>query len=269
MPDNSAILALPYIQPSQAQKHVTHNEALAHLDVLVQLVVAGFEVSTPPIDPNQGETHALGSTPTGAWAGQDDMLATWRDGIWQFIAPQTGWRAAAGAELRIHDGGAWVPVLGQTDNLDGLGINATHDASNRLSLSSAATLFSHEGAGHQLKLNKATAGDTASLLFQSGFTGHAEMGLNGGNDFSLKVSDDGSGWSEALHIDGSSGRIGLGTSAPSEVLDIDSNAIRLRTEQTPASASASGQKGKICWDSGFVYVCTATDTWKRAALSSW
>jgi len=269
MPDNSAILALPYIQPSQAQKHVTHNEALARLDVLVQLVVRGFDATTPPIDPDQGETHALGSGPTGAWAGQDNMLATWRDGVWHFIAPLTGWRAGAGVELRIRDGGSWVPVLGQTDNLDGVGINATHDATNRLSLSSDATLLNHEGAGHQLKLNKASEGDTASLLFQSGFTGHAEMGLNGGNDFSLKVSDDGSGWTQALHISGADGRIGLGTSAPSNLLDINSDTIRIRTDQTPASASASGQKGQICWDSGFVYVCTATDTWKRAALSSW
>lgn len=269
MPDNSAILALPYIQPSQAQKHVTHNEALARLDVLVQLVVTGFDATTPPVDPDEGETHALGSGPTGAWAGQDNRLATWRDGVWHFITPLTGWRAAAGTELRIHNAGIWVPVRGQTDNLDGVGINTTHDPGNRLSLSSAATLFNHDGAGHQLKLNKAATGDTASLLFQSGFTGHAEMGLNGDDDFSLKVSDDGSGWVEALHVSGSSGRIGIGTNTPSEVLDINSDAIRLRSDQTPASASASGQKGQICWDSGFVYVCTATDTWKRSALSSW
>lgn len=39
MPDTTANLGLPFILPAQAQKHVTHNEALQRLDVLVQAVV--------------------------------------------------------------------------------------------------------------------------------------------------------------------------------------------------------------------------------------
>jgi uncharacterized protein DUF2793 len=209
--DNSAILALPYIQPSQAQKHVTHNEAISTLDVLVQLSVAGFDATTPPANPTEGETHALGAgpgnTPTGVWAGQDTMLATWRDGTWVFITPLAGWRAwgASAGELRIWDGTTWgLPVAG-TDNLAGVGINTTFDATNRLSVSADATLLSHDGGGHQLKLNKAGDTDTASLLFQSAWSGHAEMGLNGETDFSIKVSDDGTGWTEALAFDAATG----------------------------------------------------------------
>lgn len=37
----------------------------------------------------------------------------------------------------------------------------------------------------------------------------------------------------------------------------------------PASASATGQAGTITWDSSFIYVCVATNTWKRAAISTW
>ena len=205
--DNSAILALPYIQPSQSQKHVTHNEAISTLDVLVQLSVAGFGATTPPIDPTPGDVHALGANPTDAWAGQDNTLATWRDGAWAFITPLAGWRAwgASEGELRIWDGTAWgLPVAGM-DNLDGVGINTTADATNRLSISAPATLLSHEGAGHQLKINKAADTDTAALLFQSNWVGHAEMGLSGGTDFAIKVSDDGSLWTEALVLDGLSG----------------------------------------------------------------
>ena len=271
MPDDSAILALPYIQPSQAQKHVTHNEALARLDVLVQLVVAGFDATTAPVSPVEGETHALGSGPTGVWAGQDNMLASWRDAVWVFITPLAGWRAfgLGEAELRIWDGAAWVRPLGEADNLDGIGINTTHDATNRLSVSSDATLLSHAGSDHQLKLNKAASGDTTSLLFQSNWSGHAEMGLSGDIDFAIKVSDDGSAWNDALHIDAASGKIGLGTTHPSETLDINSDAIRIRSDQTPASASANGKKGQICWDADYVYVCTANDTWKRSPLATW
>ena len=39
--------------------------------------------------------------------------------------------------------------------------------------------------------------------------------------------------------------------------------------QTPASASATGTAGTIAWDADYIYVCTATDTWKRAAISTW
>ena len=39
--------------------------------------------------------------------------------------------------------------------------------------------------------------------------------------------------------------------------------------QPPASASATGSTGDIAWDANYVYVCVATDTWKRAAISTW
>ena len=45
--------------------------------------------------------------------------------------------------------------------------------------------------------------------------------------------------------------------------------LRIETDAAPASATDTGSAGQIRWDSGFVYVCTATDTWKRAALSTW
>lgn len=65
------------------------------------------------------------------------------------------------------------------------------------------------------------------------------------------------------------GNIGIGTTAPSVLLDVNSNTIRLRTARTPASASAAGDQGSICWDDSYIYVCTATNTWKRVAISTW
>ena len=43
----------------------------------------------------------------------------------------------------------------------------------------------------------------------------------------------------------------------------------ISTTSTPASATASGTTGTIAWDSSYVYVCTATNTWKRTAISTW
>ncbi len=37
----------------------------------------------------------------------------------------------------------------------------------------------------------------------------------------------------------------------------------------PASAAATGAVGSIRWDSGFIYICTATNTWKRVAIATW
>lgn len=55
MSELSSRLALPFLQPGQAQKHVTHNEALARLDLLVQLVVQDFDATTPPVSPQAGQ----------------------------------------------------------------------------------------------------------------------------------------------------------------------------------------------------------------------
>lgn len=72
----------------------------------------------------------------------------------------------------------------------GLG-GATADATNRLSINAPASLFNHAGAGHQIKVNKAAATDTGSLVFQTGCSGRAEFGLTGSDDFQIKVSVDG------------------------------------------------------------------------------
>ena len=59
------------------------------------------------------------------------------------------------------------------------------------------------------------------------------------------------------------------TSVTTSDLDVNSDSIRVRTAKTPASASATGTQGQIAWDANYLYVCTATNTWKRAALTTW
>ncbi len=40
-------------------------------------------------------------------------------------------------------------------------------------------------------------------------------------------------------------------------------------EHTPSSASDTGTKGRIVWDNNYIYICIATDTWTRVAISTW
>lgn len=209
MPDISPNLDLPYLLPSQAQKHVTHNEALERLDLLAQLIVQGFGAATPPAAPADGVVWALAAAPEGDWAGQGGRLAARIGGAWSFIDPREGWRAwsLAEAELRVWRGAEWRKL--PLDDLPGLGIGTAHDATNRLAVVASATLLNHAGAGHQLKINKAAPADTATLLFQSDWSGRAEMGLAGTDHFSVKVSADGAAWAEGLRINRTTGATAL------------------------------------------------------------
>ncbi|MFQ6553642.1 DUF2793 domain-containing protein [Aestuariibius insulae] len=207
MTDQSPILALPYILPSQAQKHVTHNEAVRLLDLLVQLTVTSDDRTDGPAAAPEGERHIVGAGATGAWAGHDGEITLRENGVWQFFEPQAGWRAvvAERGQMVIFDGSAWAPVSGavpdRLQNLVWAGIGTSADANNTLAVAGPGTLLTHAGSDHQLKLNKASAGDTGSLLFQTGYGGRAEMGCAGTDDFSVKVSADGSTWAEAMRID--------------------------------------------------------------------
>lgn len=67
----------------------------------------------------------------------------------------------------------------------------------------------------------------------------------------------------------STGNVGIAAASPTHALDVNSDSIRVRTAKTPASASDTGTQGQIAWDANYIYICTATDTWKRVAIATW
>jgi len=209
--DHTARLSLPLIMPSQAQKHVTHNEAIQALDALVQASVESRTLATPPTSPLDGEAWLVPTGATGAWSGHVGELAAWQSGAWLFYDPAPGWQLYVkdDSTLVVFDAGAWMPLASLGAALPRLGINATADTTNRLSVSAAATLFNHAGNGHQLKLNKHAAADTASLLYQTNWSGRAELGLMGDDHWRLKVSPDGATWLDALRVDTGTGTVTL------------------------------------------------------------
>lgn len=103
-------LALPYIMPAQAQKHVTHNEAIRTLDALAQCAVIDRNRTTPPQAPTEGDRHIVAAGATGAWANHDFKIAAFQDGGWFFYAPGVGWSAWSIADDRlvVWTGVAWI-----------------------------------------------------------------------------------------------------------------------------------------------------------------
>jgi len=209
--DQTARLDLPYILSGQALKYITHNEALERLDMLVQPVVEAEGPTIPPATPLPGEAFIVPIGASGAWAGHGGEIAAFQSGAWRFYDPAPGWQVfdRDSGTLKIFSGSQWVAVAAIGDGLPQLGINAAADRTNRLAIASDASLFSHDGAGHQLKINKADADETASLLFQSNWTGHAEMGLMGDTLWRIKVSADGVSWSNAITIDATTATVTL------------------------------------------------------------
>lgn len=210
--DQTPNLELPYIMAAQAQKHVTHNESIRALDAVVHLAVADRNLDTPPPSPSDGDRYIVSATPTGDWAAQALNVAAFQDGVWMFYKPQIGWTAWVNDEamLVVWNGSAWTAATGSAASVNPtplVGINATADTTNRLAVSSEASLLSHAGGGHQAKVNKNAQTDTASLLFQTNWSGRAEIGTTGDDNFHVKVSPDGASWHEALVIDGADGSV--------------------------------------------------------------
>lgn len=114
MSDQTPNLSLPIMMPAQAQKHVTHNEALERLDAIVQLALESAMAFEAPLSPAEGQSWGVGAGALGVWLGQDGKIASWRGGGWFFVLPQEGWLAWCkdDATLKVRTGGGWQTLAG-------------------------------------------------------------------------------------------------------------------------------------------------------------
>ena len=103
----TAQLGLPLVEASQAQKHVTVNEAFSRIDALVQMSILSTTLTAPPASPADGDLFSVPVGGSGAWFGQDGSLALFQNGGWIFIAPVAGW-------------GAWLSDIGVRAVFDGV-----------------------------------------------------------------------------------------------------------------------------------------------------
>lgn len=83
-------LGMPLLSAGQAQKELTHNEALVLLDAVLHGCCFGSPANAPPTLPEPGLSYICGAAPVGAWIGQKDGVASWSDSGWRFIKPFDG-----------------------------------------------------------------------------------------------------------------------------------------------------------------------------------
>jgi hypothetical protein len=217
-------LGLPYMAAAQAQKHVTHNEALQMLDGLVHCAVLERERAIPPASPQGGDRYLLSAAPGGAFQGHPGAVAAFDDGAWRFLTPRAGWRVyvVSEARMRVFDGAAWRDfdeLVRRLAGLDALGLGTAPDASNPLVARLNNALFTAKAAEDggtgdlRVKLNKDAPAATASHLYQTAFEGRAETGLVGDDRWRLRVSRNGVAWRDSIAADPDTGAVSFPSGA--------------------------------------------------------
>ncbi len=218
--DFSARLNLPYLAAGQMQKHVTLNTALTRLDALLQTAVVSRTTAIQPDDASDGDLYILPPEAEGAaWAGRAaGTLMRFERGGWSAVPTPDGMITSVLDEgvVVVRGDGGWVALgqcLGEVQRLTRLGLGTTADDANPLAAKINAALFTARGEEEggdgdlRLTLNKATAGDVLSLLFQSGYAARAELGLIGDDDLSFKACDDAGTWRSVWRVDRATGRL--------------------------------------------------------------
>ncbi|MGI9394421.1 MAG: DUF2793 domain-containing protein [Boseongicola sp.] len=174
----TANLGLPLVQPAQAQKHVTVNDAFQRLDAFAQISIGSAGATTPPPAPDEGDLHAIGAGASAEWASHDGELALFLNGGWLFIQPSPGWRGwrlDAGSAVS-YDGAEWVEGGGAfTPNGAGFvhrSIEVDHDVT-------AGSTSTENGF---IPSNAMVYGVTGRVLTNVGGATSLEIGVAGSSD---------------------------------------------------------------------------------------
>jgi hypothetical protein len=106
----TANLLLPFLAAGQAQKHLTVNEALERLDVLLMLSARSRGLLSPPTSPAEGDRYVVPAGADGSWSGRDGSVAAFLNGGWRFFTPRHGWRCFIEDEARdvVFASGVWT-----------------------------------------------------------------------------------------------------------------------------------------------------------------
>lgn len=104
-------IGITLLEQSQSQKEVTMNQALSHIDALMNTAAISRTTSTPPGSPADGDVYVVGSGATSDWASHDDDI-TYYDQDWKFITPNEGMTLWVEDESLFYtfDGANWTAL---------------------------------------------------------------------------------------------------------------------------------------------------------------
>lgn len=214
MADISSSLSLPFIMPSQAQKHVTHNEALRILDAVTQLTVIADDATSPPGTPTEGARYIPDAGAIGDWTGREGEIALFEGGGWRFFVPRAGWRAYVlnREALVVFDGAEWIdldsPELEDIETF-GLGMTSLPDTpfAAKLNASLWTAVYQADGGNGSIlaTLNKESSANDAGFVFQRDFQTRGLMGLFGSDDLRIATSPDGTNFFDGLVVHSATG----------------------------------------------------------------
>ncbi len=179
-------------------------------------------------------------------------------------------RTTGGAIL--NTGGAPTGLIVQNGNV-GIGTTDPENAKLQVMTNGAdeVGIRSRDANNNQVKIVPLLSGTAYNPLAQSGDAGIIYYGSASGiaskNHGGLIIGQY-SDFTNGIRID-EDGNIGIGTATPNAELDINGDSFILEQPQTPAASSSACAVGMHAWDTNYIYVCVAANTWKRSALSAW
>jgi len=117
---------LPMLYAAQAQKELTHNEALVVIDALLGGCIEGDASDPDTVDAEEGRAWIVGASPAGAWAGRESHIAISTAGGWRFAPPLEGMRIYDRADgvMRRFNGGEWLGAGAIVDAAGGAVVDA-------------------------------------------------------------------------------------------------------------------------------------------------
>ena len=185
-------------------------------------------------------------------AGTTDLLTITSAGITSLTNSTASTGAGTGA-LQVAGGiyaGAASVLNGFTSFNGGASIQGSTAAYRYLMFATGAT----------------NNGANAGRRYNVGVSTTAESGSNVGSDYEIRAYDDAGsplrGGPDLLMTRST----GAATFAGAVTI---AGTVIHTLSATPASATAAGTVGTMSWDANYIYICTATNTWKRVALSTW
>ena len=174
------------------------------------------------------------------------------------------------ASIQAQASQTWTSTANGTQLLFNVTANGTTAPVLQFQLTATGAVFTNDVIAPYFQVSR-PAGSSKPILYRSGgitrwtmqATGGAESGGNVGADWALDAHVDAGGYNfTALAISRSSGNATFYNL-------VNAPQLIISTSNPPASATATGASGMIRWDANYIYVCTATDTWKRVDIATW